>query len=56
MFLEFLLVDSLFLKPGKEIGFHNIEIKVVWSAEENADSRLLLTKLQTEYYKQKLGS
>lgn len=29
LFLEFLLVDSLFLKPGKEIGFHNIEIKVV---------------------------
>lgn len=41
---------------GKEIDFHNIEIKGVWSADENADNNLLSTKLQTEYGKQKLGS
>lgn len=29
MFLELPLVGSSFLKPGKEIDLHNIEIKVV---------------------------
>lgn len=56
VFLELLLVDSSFLKPGKEIDFHNIEVEGVWTAEANADNRLLSNKIQAEYYKQKLGS
>lgn len=55
-FLELLLVGSSFLKPGKEIGSHNFKFEVVWTAGANADNRLLSTKLQAEYYKQKLGS